>query len=263
LIVLGFNKESTINKSLETYLINLNKKVLIISKNEINFKNYFLNRTEIVSDYYLTYFNNDIQYGSKYILKRLMDITFSLLGIALLTPFFVIISLYIYFLDGSGVVIKQNRVGLHGKQFKMLKFRTMKKNAHSLREALQDLNENDKAIFKIENDPRIINGTHFLRNYSLDELPQFFNVIKGDMSIVGPRPLFDEDTQLFDENYMRRLNVMPGITGLLQINERNTSEFETWYKYDMEYIDNWSLFLDLKIIAKTPFSLFSSKVKGI
>ncbi len=247
LIVLGFNKESTINKSLETYLINLNKKVFF----------------ESVSDYYLTYFNNDIQYGSKYILKRLMDITFSLLGIALLTPFFVIISLYIYFLDGSGVVIKQNRVGLHGKQFKMLKFRTMKKNAHSLREALQDLNENDKAIFKIENDPRIINGTHFLRNYSLDELPQFFNVIKGDMSIVGPRPLFDEDTQLFDENYMRRLNVMPGITGLLQINERNTSEFETWYKYDMEYIDNWSLFLDLKIIAKTPFSLFSSKVKGI
>ena len=128
---------------------------------------------------------------------------------------------------------------------------------------MQDLNENDKAIFKIENDPRIINGTHFLRNYSLDELPQFFNVIKGDMSIVGPRPLFDEDTQLFDENYMRRLNVMPGITGLLQINERNTSEFETWYKYDMEYIENWSLFLDLKIIAKTPFSLFSSKVKGI
>ena len=128
---------------------------------------------------------------------------------------------------------------------------------------MQDLNENDKAIFKIENDPRIIDGTQFLRNYSLDELPQFFNVIKGDMSIVGPRPLFDEDTQLFDENYMRRLNVMPGITGLLQINERNTSEFETWYKYDIEYIENWSLFLDLKIIAKTPLSLFSSKVKGI
>ena len=126
---------------------------------------------------------------------------------------------------------------------------------------MQDLNENDKAIFKIENDPRIIDGTQFLRNYSLDELPQFFNVIKGDMSIVGPRPLFDEDTQLFDENYMRRLNVMPGITGLLQINERNTSEFETWYKYDIEYIENWSLFLDLKIIAKTPLSLFSSKVK--
>ena len=127
MVVLGFNKESNINKNLERYLINLNKKGFDYFQNEINFKNYFLNRTEIVSDYYLTYFNNDIQYGSKYILKRLMDITFSLLGIAFLSPFFIIISLYIYFLDGSGVVIKQNRVGLHGKQFKMFKFRTMKK----------------------------------------------------------------------------------------------------------------------------------------
>ena len=85
----------------------------------------------------------------------------------------------------------------------------------------------------------------------------------GDMSIVGPRPLFDNDTQQFDTNYMRRLNVLPGITGLLQINERNTSEFEIWYKYDMEYIENWSLYLDLKIILLTPFSIFSKKIKGI
>ena len=90
----------------------------------------------------------------------------------------------------------------------------------------------------------------YFRKYSLDELLQFINVLKGEMSIVGPRPLFDDDTLLFDTNYMRRLNVLPGITGLLQINERNTSEFETWYKYDMEYIENWSLYLDLKIIGK-------------
>ena len=83
------------------------------------------------------------------------------------------------------------------------------------------------------------------------------------MSIVGPRPLFTEDTKLFDRNYMRRLNVMPGITGLLQINERNTSDFERWYKYDIEYIENWSLFLDFKIILKTPFSLFSGRSKGV
>ena len=85
--------------------------------------------------------------------------------------------------------------------------------------------------------------------------------LKGEMSIVGPRPLFDDDTQLFDTNYMRRLNVLPGITGLLQINERNTSEFEIWYKYDMEYIENWSLYLDLKIILLTPFSIFSKKLE--
>ena len=81
--------------------------------------------------------------------------------------------------------------------------------------------------------------------------------------MVGPRPLFDVDTKHFDQNYMRRLNVLPGITGLLQINERNASEFSTWYKYDLEYIENWSLYLDLKIILKTPFSLFSSKAKGV
>ena len=122
---------------------------------------------------------------------------------------------------------------------------------------------NDRLIFKIENDPRIIKGTNFMRNYSLDELPQLLNVVKGDMSLVGPRPLFEEDTNLFNQNYMRRLNVLPGITGLLQINERNTSDFETWYKYDIEYIENWSLYLDLKIIFKTPFALFNSKIKGI
>ena len=97
----------------------------------------------------------------------------------------------------------------------------------------------------------------------MDELLQFINVLKGEMSIVGPRPLFDDDTQLFDTNYMRRLNVLPGITGLLQINERNTSDFSIWYKYDIEYIENWSLYLDLKIILKTPLSLFTSKTTGL
>ena len=263
LIVLNTNFSNKIDENLENYLIKLNKKVLIISKEEISFKNYFINRKEILSDYYLTYFNNDIQYGSKYILKRFLDIILAVIGIVLLSPLYLVIIFYIYFLDGSETIIKQDRVGLHGRQFKMYKFRTMKKGSHKMREELEELNQNDKAIFKIENDPRIINGTQFLRNYSLDELPQFFNVLKGEMSIVGPRPLFNEDTKLFDRNYMRRLNVMPGITGLLQINDRNTSDFERWYKYDIEYIENWSLFLDFKIILKTPFSLFSSRSKGV
>jgi len=263
LIVLNINFSNKIDENLENYLIKLNKKVLIISKEELSFKNYFINRKEILSDYYLTYFNNDIQYGSKYILKRFLDIILAVIGIILFSPLYLVIMIYIYFLDGSETIIKQDRVGLHGRQFKMYKFRTMKKGSHKMREELEELNQNDKAIFKIENDPRIINGTQFLRNYSLDELPQFFNVLKGEMSIVGPRPLFNEDTKLFDRNYMRRLNVMPGITGLLQINERNTSDFERWYKYDIEYIENWSLFLDFKIILKTPFSLFNSRSKGI
>ena len=128
---------------------------------------------------------------------------------------------------------------------------------------MSDLNKNDKVIFKIENDPRIFNGGEKLRKFSLDELPQLFNVLKGEMSLVGPRPLFEEDTKHFNENYMRRLNVLPGLTGLLQINERNTSEFEVWYKYDMEYINNWSLSLDLSILFKTPFSILKNNSKGL
>jgi lipopolysaccharide/colanic/teichoic acid biosynthesis glycosyltransferase len=139
----------------------------------------------------------------------------------------------------------------------------MKKDSHELRASMGELNKSDGPLFKIENDPRILKGLEFARSYSLDELLQFFNVLKGDMSIVGPRPLFDDDTQLFNTKYMRRLNVLPGITGLLQINERNTSEFQTWYKYDIEYIENWSLYLDFKIVLKTPFSIFRKKIKGL
>ena len=112
----------------------------------------------------------------------------------------------------------------------------MRMNSHELRDSLDELNQSDGPLFKIQNDPRIIDRLEFVRKYSLDELLQFFNVLRGDMSIVGPRPLFDDDTQLFNTKYMRRLNVLPGITGLLQINDRNTSEFETWYKYDLSLI---------------------------
>jgi lipopolysaccharide/colanic/teichoic acid biosynthesis glycosyltransferase len=262
LIVLNFSENTSIPLELEQYLIKLNKKILIISRNRIEFNTFFLKREEEVSNYTLTYFNNDIQYGSKYILKRLIDISLSVVGLVLLSPIFFIISVYIRILDGGPTVVKQTRIGLHGKPFTMFKFRTMKLNSHKLREDMKDMNEHDDLIFKIENDPRIIQGTQPLRNLSFDELPQLFNVLKGNMSIVGPRPLFEEDTKLFSERYMRRLNVLPGITGLLQINERNTSEFETWYKYDIEYIENWTLYLDLKIILKTPFSLFSKKIKG-
>ena len=263
LIIMNIGEKNTIHEKLENYLINLNKKVLIISKNKVDFKNYFINRVENISNYYLTYFNNDIQYGSKYILKRIIDIFLSIIALIIFLPISLLLSLYILYLDGGPVIINQRRVGLHGEIFTMYKFRTMKKNAHEMRDELEEMNKNDEVIFKIQNDPRIISGTQFIRNFSLDEIPQFINVIKGDMSIVGPRPLFDEDTILFNESYMRRLNVLPGITGLLQINERNTDEFSIWYKYDIEYIENWSLYLDLKIIFLTPFSLFKTKAKGL
>ena len=171
--------------------------------------------------------------------------------------------LFILLKDGYPFVIKQRRVGLHGNKFNMYKFRSMRKDSHTQRAELENLNKGEGPLFKIENDPRIIKGANFIRDYSLDEIPQLINVIKGEMSIVGPRPLFDEDTKLFKQQYMRRLNVLPGITGLLQINDRNTSDFSVWYKYDILYIENWSIFLDFKIMLQTPLAMINKNKKGL
>jgi lipopolysaccharide/colanic/teichoic acid biosynthesis glycosyltransferase len=211
IINLGNNQ---ISKLFEEYLIHLNKKILLISEQEIEFSNIFLKRTEFINETYLTYFNNDIQYGSKYIIKRSIDILVSAILLIVLMPILLIVYLFIISTESRPAIIQQDRVGLHGKVFKMYKFRTMKKNSHELRENYQELNKNSGPLFKIENDPRIYKGGLFLRKYSLDELPQLVNVIKGNMSLVGPRPLFNEDTKHFDKNYMRRLNVLPGISGL-------------------------------------------------
>ena len=263
LIILNLGVEKSLPESIEEYLIDLNKKVLIISRQEIIFKNIFLKRSVFLENYFLTYFNNDIQYGSKYILKRALDVFVALIMVVLLFPIYTFVAFFIILKDGFPFLIKQNRVGLHGKLFQMYKFRTMKNDSHTLRKDLKELNKGKGPLFKIENDPRVINGANFIRDFSLDEIPQLINVLKGDMSIVGPRPLFDEDTKLFDTRYMRRLNVMPGITGLLQINDRNTDDFSVWFKYDLSYIENWSIYLDLKIMFQTPLAVFKKNKKGL
>ena len=263
LIIINLKKINTLPMEIEDYLLNLNKKILLISDKKVVFNNLFIKKEVYLNSNYLTYINNDIQYGSRYILKRLMDIIIASVLVLLLLPVILLIALYISYRDGSPVLIKQRRVGLHGLDFDMYKFRTMYVNSHLKRESLKDLNKNDEVIFKIQNDPRIFKGGELLRKFSLDELPQLINVFKGEMSLVGPRPLFKEDTKMFDKNYMRRLNVLPGLTGLLQINDRNTDEFNVWYQYDMEYINGWSLFLDLKILLKTPMSIFKNKSKGM
>lgn len=263
LIIFNLDKLKKLSPDLEKYLIEINKKILLVSKNELKFENVFIYRKEQLNNFFLTYFNNDVQYGSKYIIKRLLDVSLSLVFLIIFSPIYLFISLFILMKDGRPVVIKQKRTGLHGKQFNMYKYRTMKNDSHSKREYLKEMNKSKGPLFKLENDPRILKGASFLRDYSLDELPQFINVLRGDMSIVGPRPLFDEDTKLFSTKYMRRMNVLPGITGLLQINERNTKEFEIWYKYDILYIEKWSLGLDIKIMLATPFALFRNKTKGL
>ena len=262
LVVINLDKSKSIPLKLEKYLVNINKKVLIITKEEFLFNNTFIYREEILDQHRLIYFNNDIQYGAKYVLKRLIDIILGTLALVIFTPFMLLISIFIFFKDGGPVIVKQSRVGLHGQIFKMYKFRTMHLHSHDLREDLQDLNSKSGPLFKIDNDPRLIPGAVFLRKYSLDELPQIINVLLGSMSLVGPRPLFDSDTKFFNSNYMRRLNVMPGMTGLLQINDRNADDFETWFRYDVEYIENWSLYLDVKIILKTIPSLFRRNIQG-
>jgi lipopolysaccharide/colanic/teichoic acid biosynthesis glycosyltransferase len=262
LIVFNFSGLKSISLDFEKYLLNLNKKLLIIADPSFEFNSSFIIRSEVIAKKSVFYINNDIQYGSRYISKRLLDLVLVIIFLPILFLLSLLTMTYILIIDGRPSFIKQTRVGLHGKNFDMYKFRTMKINSHNERTDLDELNQQSGPLFKIDDDPRIIKGAKSLRKFSLDELPQLLNVIKGQMSLVGPRPLFPEDNEYFDENYIRRLNVLPGITGLLQINERNTSDFKIWYKYDIEYIENWSLLLDIKILLKTPISLMSKKIIG-
>jgi len=263
LIVINFIDVKNLDIDFEKYLLDLNKKILLIGNSPIKFESNFYYRSEQLNNKYLVYINNDIQYGSSYIIKRFLDIIISTFALILLSPLILFISLLIVAKSRGPILIKQKRVGLHGNNFSMYKFRTMKVGSHDERENLDDLNQKSGPLFKIENDPRIIEGLGFIRKFSIDEIPQFLNVIKGEMSIVGPRPLFPEDSKHYDSVFIRRLNVLPGITGLLQINERNTDDFLIWHKYDVEYIDNWSLYLDLKIIIKTPKSILFRSNTGL
>jgi lipopolysaccharide/colanic/teichoic acid biosynthesis glycosyltransferase len=262
LVVIRLMKLKKLDPELEEYLINLNKKVLLISDNKLKFNTNFIFRLLEVSSQKIYYFNNDIQYGAKYILKRIFDIIVSIFLLILFLPLLIFSAFLIFIRDSSPVIIKQNRIGLHGKKFEMYKFRTMYKNAHEERDQLKSGSKKNSPLFKLSGDPRIITGLGLLRKYSIDELPQLINVIKGDMSLVGPRPLFEEDTELFNKNYMRRLNVLPGMTGLLQINDRNTDDFKVWYKYDLEYIENWNLRLDVEILLRTITAVFNRKNSG-
>jgi exopolysaccharide biosynthesis polyprenyl glycosylphosphotransferase len=191
--------------------------------------------------------------GWDYRLKRIIDFIGAFLGVILLSPVFIVIALLIKFSSPGAVFFRQERVGLQGKPFFMWKFRTMVVNADQLQEQLEAANENqDGVLFKIKNDPRIIKGGHFLRKTSLDELPQLFNVLSGQMSLVGPRPLPLRDVEKFAQWHHIRHQVLPGITGLWQISGRSDiDDFNDAARLDLYYIDNWSLNLDLDILVET------------
>jgi len=163
-----------------------------------------------------------------------------------------VIALIIKLTSSGPVLFLQKRVGYNKRVFRLLKFRTMVKDAEVLQAEYEHLNEVDGPIFKIKDDPRTTKVGKFLRKTSLDELPQLFNVLMGDMSLVGPRPLPIRDVNLFEAHWhKRRFSVRPGMTGLWQINGRNKAEFDKLIKYDLEYIDNWSPWLDMNIMLKT------------
>lgn len=190
--------------------------------------------------------------GWPMVCKRLLDVSVSLLLMILLAPLLLIVAILVK-LDSPGpVFFVQDRVGLNKRRFRMCKFRTMVEGAEHKQSDLESLNEVDGPVFKIKNDPRVTRLGRFLRRASVDELPQFVNVLMGDMSLVGPRPLPIRDYQGFDQDWVRRrFSVRPGITCLWQVNGRSSVSFHEWMRLDMRYIDNWSLWLDLEILAKT------------
>lgn len=189
--------------------------------------------------------------------KRLIDIVGSLCGIILLSPLFLIVAILIKLEDPKGkVFFAQERNGRYPKTFKMYKFRSMVHNAEDLLKDLMDRNEQTGPVFKINDDPRITKVGKVIRRTSIDELPQLFNVLKGDMSLVGPRPPIPHEVDQYNSYQMQRLAVKPGLTCIWQVSGRNNIGFDEWVEMDIEYIKTRNLWLDIKLIFKTVGVLF-------
>jgi len=183
--------------------------------------------------------------------KRLFDVVFSSLVLILLSPVLLAVAIAVKFDSPGPIFYLSDRIGKKGMVFRCIKFRTMIQDADMRRAEFMHMNERDGVLFKVANDPRITRLGRFLRKYSLDELPQFINVLKGDMSVVGPRPPIGSEVKQYNLNHLRRLDVVPGITGLWQVQGRQDSSFTSYISLDVYYIDNWSLWLDFKIILRT------------
>ena len=185
------------------------------------------------------------------VVKRAFDIAVSALALVIGSPILLAIALSIRLRDGAPVLFRQTRIGLHGRRFEMLKFRTMSIDAELRLEALMAHSEIEGAAFKMTDDPRVTRSGRVLRRSSLDELPQLWNVLLGEMSLVGPRPALPREVDTYDLWHRRRLSMKPGITGLWQVSARRSASFDAWAQLDLSYIDRWSLWLDIKILART------------
>jgi len=187
------------------------------------------------------------------VFKQALDLSVAFLLILLLLPVWLLVPIAIRLSSPGPVLFRQRRCGLNGAPFTMLKFRSMVSNAEQLKQELAALNEMGGPVFKVTNDPRVTKIGRLLRKYSIDEVPQLFNVLRGEMSLVGPRPLPVDEVRRFDDPaHRRRLSVKPGLTCLWQVSGRNkVKDFKDWVRLDLEYIDNWSLWLDVKILWRT------------
>ncbi|BFK82363.1 sugar transferase [Clostridium baratii] len=192
-------------------------------------------------------------------LKRLIDLLGSVIGLIVLSPIILIVSLLIKFESKGPVIFSQDRMGKDGKVFKMYKFRSMVVNAEELKEKLKEQNEMSGPMFKMKEDPRVTKVGKFIRKTSIDELPQLINILKGDMSLVGPRPSLPKEVEQFEDWMMERLEVKPGLTCYWQVSGRNNIDFEDWMKLDIKYIRERNTLTDIKLIFKTVFVLFGDE----
>jgi len=204
---------------------------------------------EFEDEYVVTLFREKLL--MQLLLKRMIDAALSIIVLILLAPVMLTVAVLIKLTSPGPVLFVQKRVGMNQRQFRLYKFRSMVQDAEERKHSLQHLNERDGPVFKIEKDPRITRIGRFIRKTSIDELPQLFNVLSGEMSLVGPRPPLPEEVKRYEWLFRKRLSVKPGITCIWQISGRNEVSFDQWMKMDHEYIENWSLWLDLKILFKT------------
>ncbi|MDD4143473.1 MAG: sugar transferase [Prolixibacteraceae bacterium] len=224
--------------------------------NALAFKGLIPRPSFVNKQLFLSFINTPDNYYAL-IIKGAIDFFMAVTVLILVSPIMLIIGLLIKLEDGGPVLFKQVRIGRQGRLFKCIKFRTMVVNAEELKEKLMEQNEQDGPAFKMKNDPRITRVGKFLRKTSLDELPQFINVLMGDMSVVGPRPPIPSEVKKYERYLNRRLSVNPGITCIWQVSGRNNVPFEKWMEMDMQYIDNWSLGLDFIIMLKTITVIFN------
>ena len=194
------------------------------------------------------------------LIKRVMDIFGGLIGMVITLFFFPFVAIAIK-LDSPGpVLFSQIRIGRNGRRFKIYKFRSMYMDAEERKKELEEQNEIQGLMFKMENDPRITKVGKFIRKTSIDELPQFYNVVKGDMSLVGTRPPTEDEFEKYNQYYRRRISMTPGLTGLWQVSGRsNIEDFDDVVKYDLKYIDGWSLTLDVKILLRTVWVVIAGR----